>query len=739
MARLILWSKEEFGERDKKLKVLLGKLKKAKENHDQLNSGREIRNLETQIQRHLMEEEVYWKQRSRADWLKAGDKNTKFFHAKASARRRKNKIEGDLFTTSNPSTDQINAALQGMAPKVDAAMNTHLEQPFTAEEIEAALDQMCPTKAPGPDRLQARHNLIHGLRFAKNVTISHFLFADDSLVFTKAAVEDCMHLKKVFDCYAMASGQIFNYEKSSIFFNDVKLKVLNKISNWQHKLFSSGGKEILIKAVAQAVPAYAMSVFKIPLGLCNDIQRAMLCQNQRGLGFRDVSCFNQALLAKQGWRLLQNPESLVAKVIKARYYKNTDFLNAKVGSSPSFIWRSILWGRQVLQKGTRWRIGNGEKIQIQASNWIPRPTTFKPIVEPSLPTGAKVSELILPNQQWNESMINQSFARMDADIIKSILLPRTSQEDEIIWHYDRKGLYSVKSGYQLALKIKFPEPPTSSVGASQEEDVFHALMECKLARKIWRCTNMEAAVQSIRRDDMLSTMHSLMKKGAKSEIDYVASIWWATWQARNKLLFEGKKPDPRETVAKAKAIVVAYQSMQFKEQDSPRSIKEKEAQRWNPPPSSKLKINVDAAVHAESQMAGLGAVIRNSQGQVVVAAIKSINFQGDVSIAEAKAVQWGMEVASKASFTNVIVETDCSMVADLANNKVSNKTEIWWTIAEIQSSRQDFQSIDFQHVPRQCNTSAHSLAKRALKSSGSVIWRDEFPADVCACLMASFK
>ena len=65
-------------------------------------------------------------------------------------------------------------------------------------------------------------------------------------------------------------------------------------------------------------------------------------------------------------------------------------------------------------------------------------------------------------------MLNQSFARMDADIIKSIPLPRTPQEDEIIWHYDRKGLYSVKSGYQLALKIKFPEPPTGSAGASQD-------------------------------------------------------------------------------------------------------------------------------------------------------------------------------------------------------------------------------------------------------------------------------
>ena len=59
------------------------------------------------------------------------------------------------------------------------------------------------------------------------------------------------------------------------FFNDVKLKVLNKIARWQHKMFSSGGKEILIKAATQAIQAYAMSIFKLPRGLCDDIQRAI--------------------------------------------------------------------------------------------------------------------------------------------------------------------------------------------------------------------------------------------------------------------------------------------------------------------------------------------------------------------------------------------------------------------------------------------------------------------------------
>lgn len=107
------------------------------------------------------------------------------------------------------------------------------------------------------------------------------------------------------------------------FFNEIKPRVMSKISSWQHKFFSSGGKEVLIKAVAQVVPSYAMSVFKLPLGICDDIQKVISrfwwssntekrgihwarweslsqAKQKGGLGFRDFACFNQALVAKQG-------------------------------------------------------------------------------------------------------------------------------------------------------------------------------------------------------------------------------------------------------------------------------------------------------------------------------------------------------------------------------------------------------------------------------------------------------
>lgn len=64
-----------------------------------------------------------------------------------------------------------------------------------------------------------KHNLIHGLKFIIAFSIFHLLFANDSLVFSRASNADYKNSKKVFDVYATTSSQIFNFEKSSMFFN----------------------------------------------------------------------------------------------------------------------------------------------------------------------------------------------------------------------------------------------------------------------------------------------------------------------------------------------------------------------------------------------------------------------------------------------------------------------------------------------------------------------------------------
>jgi hypothetical protein len=114
---------------------------------------------------------------------------------------------------------------------------------------------------------------------------------------------------------------------------------------------SRAGNEALIKAVIQAIPTFVMSCFELPLATCEKLKTLIAnrwwgVENGKkkmhwrswawlstpkclgGMGFRDFALFNQAMLAKQGWRLLTVPDSLCARVLKGRYYPDTDFLHA---------------------------------------------------------------------------------------------------------------------------------------------------------------------------------------------------------------------------------------------------------------------------------------------------------------------------------------------------------------------------------------------------------------------------
>ena len=225
--------------------------------------------------------------------------------------------------------------------------------------------------------------------------ITHLFFVDDSLLFCKANGQECHQLIEILRLYEAASGQKINAvsanteeeKKNEILeilgpmqdsqhskylglpsiigksknevFAKIRERFGRKLAGLKEKLLSIGGREILIKAVTQAIPVYTMSCFQLPKGLCDDIEGMMrrfwwgqhgqesriawvswkhLCKSKLkgGMGFRNLQAFKLAMLAKQGWRLLMNPNSLVARVYKAKYYPHGGVLNASLGSRPSY-------------------------------------------------------------------------------------------------------------------------------------------------------------------------------------------------------------------------------------------------------------------------------------------------------------------------------------------------------------------------------------------------------------------
>lgn len=142
-------------------------------------------------------------------------------------------------------------------------------------------------------------------------------FIVDSLIFFRSTREDIMQVRKCLNMYENASGQVINYDKSALTFSpstsmqniadiveilsvtvvkghDIYLglptfslrnkrlqfsylreRIENKVNGWSSKLFFMGGREVLIKSVLQSIPSYAMSCFRLPVSLCQNIEQSV--------------------------------------------------------------------------------------------------------------------------------------------------------------------------------------------------------------------------------------------------------------------------------------------------------------------------------------------------------------------------------------------------------------------------------------------------------------------------------
>ena len=250
-------------------------------------------------------------------------------------------------------------------------------------------------------------------------------------------------------------------------FGYLKDRIWKRLQGWMEKALSGGGKEILIKSVVQALPTYSMAVFKLPRGLCEHITSMVrkfwwgskngerkiawvtwdsmtMPKYKGGLGFRDIEVFNLALLARQVWRILNEPNSLSARILKSVYFSSSDILSADLGPHPSQIWRSLCEGRDMLKLGIIRQIGDGGDTNIWTENWIPRDFGLRPVCQISNTAPERVSALICSSTRtWDTEKLEAYFLPMDIEAIKQIPLSFMQQRDFCAWHYDRLGVFSV--------------------------------------------------------------------------------------------------------------------------------------------------------------------------------------------------------------------------------------------------------------------------------------------------------
>ncbi|KAF5450327.1 hypothetical protein F2P56_030688 [Juglans regia] len=286
-------------------------------------------------------------------------------------------------------------------------------------------------------------------------------------------------------------------------FRGIKDRIWLKISNWKNQFLSPAGKEVLLKAVIQAILTYHMSVFALPKRLCKEIAALMsrfwwshgqnekkiqwwswkkmgLAKTSGGLGFRELESFNRALLAKQCWRILTNPNSIATKVLKDKYHRKTEVLEASLGRGPSLIWRSLMGSMELLNEGLVWRVGNGQNIQIWRDKWVPKQSSYmNQSPNQFLNKEAKVAELIDEGKRgWNEDLVRKVLCEEEADLTSTNYptgLARKIQFDRgrVRWIAPREG--EVKIDWDAAFDQKEKRMGAGVIIRDVEGEVLAAL------------------------------------------------------------------------------------------------------------------------------------------------------------------------------------------------------------------------------------------------------------------------
>ncbi|KAL8098853.1 hypothetical protein AgCh_031539 [Apium graveolens] len=573
---------------------------------------------------------------------------------------------------------------------------------------------------------------------------SSIFFSSNVIQYNRVQVSQVLQMNEAdAQCKYLGLPNIIGRNKSTIL-GFLKEKVNSRVRSWVGKHVSRSGKETLIKSVAQTLPSYAMSVFLLPFEITRDIEKILskfwwssdqtnksritwmawerLAKHKSagGLGFRHFRDFNLAMLGKQGWRFIVNPDSLVSRLFKARYFVDTDFLNSLLGSNPSFVWRSIFEAKHLILDEIRWRVGNGESIKIVGQPWLtvadnPYITTVSPAIDHNY-----VSSLMcVDRREWDIDVIKDIFNNRDQQRILDVHLDAASHEDVMYWRLENSGVYSVKSAY------KFLQVQRGHWNAEENENIW---------RMLWRIKAPPKAVNLV--SDFRVWIQDLWTEGTAKQCAESVVLCWAIWRARNGWVWTQKPSTVNRVVAAAKQYLTQWTLAQSR---SSTALLQPQydgdgASFWVKPQPNTVKVSGDAAIFKEREEVGFGLVARDSDG-MLIEAITVVHYElVSPVLAEAMAVKEALSWIDARQWSGVTLESDCLVVVQAIRSKTPMRSRFGVVVTECRDFMHRLNNIELLFVKRSANMVAHTLARESYALPGRSFNRWSVPINVLRCI-----
>ncbi|XP_024010394.1 uncharacterized protein LOC112085418 [Eutrema salsugineum] len=460
-------------------------------------------------------------------------------------------------------------------------------------------------------------------------------------------------------------------------------------------------------------------------------------KDNRGLGMRDILAFNDAMLGKLSWRLIQNPNSLLARTLLGKYCWMNDFLSCECPTSASHGWRSILCGRDLIRKNIGWAIGNGKSVKLWGENWLSTSQPYSPH-GPLLPEQEtlRVSDLLdATSFEWSCEKISKHLPGLENEIL-AIKPSIFGGRDRRIWLKDKSGVYTTKSGYYAAKEDRLPPQLDSCL--SWRSDVWRIQTAPKVKSFLWRAANgalpvganLENRIQASAfpcsrvtlgfdpppnlQFDSLWKACRLIKcpEAPCTPVGSLASwLCWYIWTARNKRVFTDRDFSVSEIITNALNA--------SKEWTANQGSKPKAAESLVPhlphDVTTEVICHSDAAWNASNNTAGLGWTIQAGNESPIQKFSATSQCVRSPLMAEGLAIRAALSHAAAEDIRSILVNSDSlSLIRALSSG--SFISELHGILEDISLLSSGFENATFNFIPRLSNTVADSLAKSALYS-----------------------
>ncbi|OMO80722.1 reverse transcriptase [Corchorus capsularis] len=469
------------------------------------------------------------------------------------------------------------------------------------------------------------------------------LVNDDSLLFLRASLEECDVVLDLLRQFELASGQQVNIDKSAVMFSGNTPVDLREIIMRHLRI-----QKVLDQDRYLGLPIMIGRSKRVELHLIKDrLWKRLRSWSGKLLSIAERRFIGrlEILYALQSWMEVWDSGILNLSIWL--------YLRSSIG---------VLF-RMVIRFVVRWRIGNGQTVDIWRDRWLAKPPSYQPAPRPgTVLQNNLVSSLFNNDGYWDDDLLSKLFE--DEDVYRILCIPlHLSSADRLIWNHSVDGHYTIRSGYHVARRILGKEVaevgarsvmwrliwganvvpkvkffmwrlihgilPTKSqlqsrgipidqsclVCGGVEYNLYHVFFDCVFSKTVWDIISPWLPVSIVNWVDREDFWDCLLSKASQlGSLDVVCMVLWMIWSNRNKALYEQVCKLPQSLCLAVNRFMFDFDASNRRAIGRP--IQEQRV--WQPPATGLVKINADATFYQADGVAVLGAVIRDHTGRVLL-------------------------------------------------------------------------------------------------------------------------